>query len=99
VIAKVSDGHAILIDVREPGEWESGVVKGALLLPMSDFNGARQRWAEFLATKDTKEVYVYCASGARSEYVASKLREEGYRATNAGGYSRLKKAEVGTAKP
>lgn len=82
----VKDEQAVLIDVREPGEWaESGVAEPALLLPTSDFNGARTHWNEALKNlpKD-KPVVLYCRSGARSGRIAQALAKEGYRTVNGG---------------
>ncbi|MFM9081550.1 MAG: rhodanese-like domain-containing protein, partial [Opitutaceae bacterium] len=41
---RVRAGQAVLIDVREPSEWRSGVAEGAVLLPWSDLGGARKSW-------------------------------------------------------
>ena len=38
---RVATGAAVLIDVREPAEWASGVAKPAVLLPLSDLTGGR----------------------------------------------------------
>lgn len=85
--AKVKACEAVLIDVREPGEWAGGVAEGALLLPLSDLRGARERWTAELGKNRDKELIVYCASGMRSGMAAGILRKEGYRAANAGGFS------------
>jgi rhodanese-related sulfurtransferase len=84
----VADG-AILIDVRELAEWqESGVAAPALLLPMSDFNGAQADWKPVLAAAKEKDqtLVLYCRSGNRSGRVAAALAEQGYKVVNAGGF-------------
>lgn len=83
--ARIRAGEAVLVDVREPREWAGGVAESAVLLPMSDFNGERTLWREFLAQAAGREVLVYCASGGRSAIVARLLVSEGVRAANAGG--------------
>ena len=84
---RVADGKALLVDVREPAEWEeSGVAAPAELLPMSDFNGDRKLWKPFLAKHAGKELILYCRTGNRSGKVATKLAEEGQTVANAGGF-------------
>ena len=84
-MARLRAGQAILVDVREPGEWTGGVAERAQLLPLSDLTGARTKWKAFLAGLGGREVMVYCASGMRSGTAARLLANEGYRATNTGG--------------
>ncbi len=82
----VADG-AVLIDVREPGEWkESGVAEPALLLPMSDFNAGQAAWKPVLADAKDKTLVLYCRSGNRSGRVAAALAEQGYKVVNAGAF-------------
>ncbi len=82
---RVRAGTALLIDVREPSEWERGVAQGATLLPLSDLTGGRERWKPFLAETADRELLLYCASGGRSGMAARLLAGEGFRAANAGG--------------
>jgi rhodanese-related sulfurtransferase len=84
-IARLRSGKALLVDVREPGEWAGGVARSATLLPLSDLTGARLRWKAFLAEVADRELLLYCASGARSRMAANLLAAEGFRAANAGG--------------
>lgn len=82
---RVRSGEALLIDVREPGEWAGGVAERALLLPLSDLTGSRAQWQPFLAKAGDREVFLYCASGGRSGLAARILAAEGVRAANTGG--------------
>jgi rhodanese-related sulfurtransferase len=82
--AALKTGTAILVDVREPLEWASGVAKSASLMPFSDLRGERVQWRAFLEKNRARKILVYCASGARSGMVASRLRKEGFDAVNAG---------------
>lgn len=91
---KVKAGEAVLIDIREPSEWTGGVVEAALLLPMSDFNGARTKWQPAMSEHKTKEWMIYCRSGTRASMVVSALRSEGFNAVNAGGFGSWKAAGV-----
>lgn len=82
----VAEGKAVLVDCREPKEWEaSGVAAPAVLLSKSDFDGDQKQWKTFLAKNQGKQILVYCRSGARSAIVASALAEKGVSAANVGG--------------
>ena len=85
--ARVRSGEALLIDVREPGEWAAGVAQSARLLPLTDLVGARTQWKPFLAEASGRELLLYCAVGGRSGVAARLLVTEGYRAANAGALS------------
>ncbi|MEN9840262.1 MAG: hypothetical protein RL376_62 [Verrucomicrobiota bacterium] len=87
---RVAAGTAVLIDVREPSEWQSGVVKGALLLPLSDLQGKRTQWTPSLKANQDKELILYCRSGNRSGIAARLLSTEGFTCSNAGGFSTWK---------
>jgi rhodanese-related sulfurtransferase len=81
----VAAGKAVLVDCREPGEWEEGVAQPAALLPKSDFDGDRKKWNEFLAAHQGKQVIVYCRGGGRAAAVATALNQQGVNAANLGG--------------
>ncbi len=84
--AKVAlkSGTAVLVDVREPGEWTGGVAKSAALMPLSDLRGSRSQWGVFLTKHAGKKFLLYCHSGSRSGMAAAQLRKEGLDAVNAG---------------
>ena len=96
---RVASGTSVLIDVREPSEWASGVAKPAVLLPLSDLTGARTKWKPFLAQNREKEMLVYCKSGGRSVIAVGILRREGFKATNTGSFGAWKNAGLPTRKP
>ncbi len=95
----VEQGGALLIDVREPAEWSGGVVAGALLLPLSDLRGAREKWRPILEAHPEKTLVLYCRSGNRSGIAMKILREEGRDARNAGAFSAWQSAGVPITKP
>jgi len=97
--ARVRSGLAHLVDVREPGEWASGVAQTAKLLPLSDLTGARTQWNPFLIEANGREILLYCASGTRSGLAARVLASEGFRAANTGGLSGWLAAGWNKAKP
>lgn len=77
VKAAVESGKAVLVDVREPKEWQAGHLRDARPMPMSDF--AAGRAALDTLPKD-KPVYLYCAIGSRSKRVAAFLKGKGFDA-------------------
>jgi rhodanese-related sulfurtransferase len=93
---KIHAGEAVLIDVREPDEWRSGVAAPAQLLPLSDLQGERRQWAPFLAANKDKELILYCASGIRSGRAALLLRKDGFKTANLGAFSRWRQAGLPT---
>lgn len=84
----VTEGKAILIDVREPMEWaQSGVATPAVLLPKSEFDDGRVGdWKRVLSEAGDKQIIFYCRSGRRSGDVAQVLAAEGRNVANAGGF-------------
>ena len=73
------DAGAELLDVRESGEFRSGHVPGARLVPLSQMPG---RVREF---EGRGPVYVICASGGRSAQATALLRSAGVDARNVRG--------------
>ncbi len=67
-------GTAVPLDVREPDEFATGHIAGALLLPLGDIPA---RAAEVLPDKAAPLV-VYCRSGARSDMAVKQLESMGY---------------------
>ena len=74
-IARTQAG-VLLVDVREPDEWEAGHAVGAVSIPMSQLG---ERMSE-LPQED--EFLVICHSGARSLRVATALATSGYSPVN-----------------
>ena len=73
-----ADG-APVIDVREPGEYVSGHVPGAVLMPMGQLPS---RTGEL---DRSRPVYVICASGNRSSAMTDYLRGAGFDARSVAG--------------
>ena len=61
-----------IIDVRSPGEYKAGYIKGAKLIPSDEFE---KRVSEI--SKD-KPALLYCAGGGRSEIALDFLKKQGY---------------------
>ncbi len=71
---KVENGSpVVLLDVREPMEWEIAHLENAVLMPVAQ---VPERVNE-LSTAD--EIVVYCKTGVRSARITNFLRELGFR--------------------
>jgi rhodanese-related sulfurtransferase len=89
----VAQQKAVIIDVREPDEWQQGHLAGAGLLPLSALErGIPPQELAKILPKD-KIIYCYCLAGGRCEEAASMLKPLGYdvRAIKPG-YPQLLKA-------
>ena len=73
------DAGALLLDVRNPEEWQAGHAEGAAWIPMGEL-AERQ---EELPTD--REIVVICKTGVRSAQVAQALVASGYGAVNVAG--------------
>ncbi len=56
----LADGSIVLVDVREPHEWDAGHIPGSLLLPLSTFDAAD------LPDSQGRRIVLSCRSGKRS---------------------------------
>ena len=65
----------LIIDVREPEEYQSGHVEGALNIPASDLLNKTDKLDG--VEKDTP-IVVYCRSGARSNVAMQFLKQMGF---------------------
>jgi len=85
--AAISDG-AIVLDVREPDEYDEGALLGAIHIP----RGHLEAQIEGRIIDKQAPIVAYCAGGVRSAFAAKTLAELGY--TNVlsmeGGYGRWK---------
>jgi len=66
---------ALIIDVRSPGEYQSGHVEGALNLPLNEL----PRLAAVQLPDKAQPLVLYCQSGMRSESALQYLQSGGYR--------------------
>lgn len=64
----------VLLDVRTPGEYNKGFIKGAILMDIFADNFD----AELAKLDKTKTYYVYCAMGGRSEEASEKMKGLGF---------------------
>lgn len=66
--------QVMLVDCREPDEWETARIEAATLIPMGEL---QERIGELEPCKD-QEVIVHCHHGGRSLRVAMWLRQQGF---------------------
>lgn len=66
---------SIVIDVREPGEYASGHVNGAINIPPQELLAGSKKLAE--VAKNT-ELILYCRTGSRSAVAKNILASQGY---------------------
>ena len=79
---KVADENSqIIVDVRTPHEFQSGAYPGAVNIELDEL---MERYGE-LGNNKTRDIVVYCASGARSAYAQRMLAQIGYTNVRNGG--------------
>ena len=72
---RLATENSVIIDVRTPGEYESGHIKNAININVSDSN-----FQEKIAQLNKNEkVYVYCKIGSRSNKAANILVKNGVK--------------------
>lgn len=64
---------AFLVDVRTPGEFLGGSVKGAVNIPLDKISSQLSKF------KNKKNIVVFCRSGGRSSQAKSILEQNGFQ--------------------
>jgi len=79
---------AVVLDVREPDEYEQGALAGAVHIP----RGTLETSVEGRIPDKSSHLVIYCAAGVRSAFAAKTLQELGYTdvASVIGGFNRWK---------
>ena len=79
---------AVVLDVREPDEYEQGAIPGAVHIARGTLEGS----VEGRLTDKSAPIVVHCASGVRSAFAAKTLTELGYEdvVSMAGGFNKWK---------
>lgn len=78
-LARLREEGAVLLDVRNPDEWETARVPGVPLIPLPEIADR----ADEAPAADP--LYVICAGGVRSAKAAEHLRTLGVNAVNVAG--------------
>ena len=85
---RIANGGTVVLDVREPDEFEQGTLVGVVHIP----RGHLEAQVETRIVDKSAPVIVYCAGGVRSAFAAKTLQELGYQdvVSMAGGFGRWK---------
>ncbi len=85
---RIEEGNLVVLDVREPDEYEQGALPNALHIP----RGHLEAQIEGRAVDRDQTIVVYCAGGVRSAFAAQTLQELGYAdvLSVAGGFGKWK---------
>ncbi|HEV8361251.1 MAG TPA: molybdopterin-synthase adenylyltransferase MoeB [Candidatus Thermoplasmatota archaeon] len=70
--ARIAQG-AMLVDVREPGEWDIAHIEGATLIPLRTLPDRAKDLPQ------NRDIIVHCHSGARSAQAVQFLRRMGFQ--------------------
>lgn len=81
-LARLREAGVVLVDVRQPDEFESFHVPGAQLIPLAELP---ERIEEI---PSDERVYVICAGGGRSAKTVEFLNKQGYDTVNVAGGSK-----------
>ena len=86
--AEIGRDGSVVLDVREPDEYEQGAIPGAVHIP----RGTLETSVEGRIPDKSAHLVVYCAGGTRSAFAAQTLQELGYTdvASVAGGFNKWK---------
>jgi molybdopterin/thiamine biosynthesis adenylyltransferase/rhodanese-related sulfurtransferase len=85
---KIAAGNVVVLDVREPDEFEQGALPEVIHIP----RGHLEAQVETRIIDKSTPVVVYCAGGVRSAFAAKTLQELGYTnvVSMAGGFGKWK---------
>ncbi len=70
----LEDQQIVLIDCREPDEWELTKIQGAVLMPLSQWMATVDQLARYAG----RQLVVHCHHGGRSLRVTQWLRQNGF---------------------
>ena len=68
------DHKLLVLDVRNPNEFNEGHVKDATNLPLQEMTDV----AQIASLEEDQNIYVHCQGGYRSVIAASLLKRQGY---------------------
>jgi phage shock protein E len=86
-LAELIRQGAYLVDVRTPGEFAAGTVKGAVNIPLDSL---AQKMAQL---KGKQQIVVFCQSGGRSSQAKRILQGNGFtNVTDGGGWQNVRSA-------
>lgn len=71
-LKEIMDKGAFLVDVRTPGEFATGHVKGSVNIPLDRIAGELSKF------KNKPNIVVFCKSGGRSSQAKTILEKSGF---------------------
>ncbi|MEO5974398.1 MAG: molybdopterin-synthase adenylyltransferase MoeB [Ilumatobacteraceae bacterium] len=85
---RIDAGGAVVLDVREPDEYDQGAIPQAIHIP----RGQMESQIESKIVDKSTPVVVYCAGGTRSAFAAKTLNDLGYSDVSSiiGGFGKWK---------
>ena len=90
--------EVLLLDVRNPHEYEIARIPGAVLVPLADIeNGAGVEQVRSLLNGN--QLVVHCRSGVRSAKALSLLKEQGIEGANVKGGIKAWSREIDSSVP
>jgi phage shock protein E len=97
---QLADGKAVLVDVREPSEWDDGHLKDAKPLALSRIRKTIPEDELAKTLPKGKVIYAHCKAGVRCLEAADRLKKLGYEIRPLKpGYDDLLKAGFPKAEP
>jgi phage shock protein E len=82
--AELVKNGAMIVDVRTPGEFKSGHIKGSINIPLDDIRNKTKELKE-----KNKVIITCCRSGNRSGMAKSMLQSAGIECYNGGPWNVL----------
>jgi|TARA_B110000014_G_C20040075_1_gene540551 rhodanese-related sulfurtransferase len=77
--AKLTEENTVILDVRTPGECAEGIIEGALMINIME---PQTFMKEVQELDKSKNYYVYCRSGGRSEQACQFMSAQGFNEAN-----------------
>ena len=74
----VKAGKAVIVDVREQGEWNAGHLKGAILAPKSKLTAEAEAAELIKKLPKDKILYTHCKGGGRALTCGEILKKQGF---------------------
>lgn len=74
--SRIESEDVLVLDVREPHEWDAGRIPNAFHIPLGDLE------ARIGELPTDRAIIVACKSGGRSAHATAQLNARGFDATN-----------------
>ena len=84
MIREFTSRGAIILDVRNPGEFAGGRIEGSLNIPLGELAIKKE------SLDKSVPIIACCAAGIRSELAKKTLIKDGFEVINGGGWRNLK---------